>query len=147
MTTHDITQLAQTTTPEEIQPAQEKAFEEAEHAPRPVYSIVAPVFNEEETLPHFYQRLVTAMEQMGESFELLLINDGSRDRSYHIMQELHERDPRVHAIDFSRNFGHQIAIFPVWTTPTGRRSSSWIATCKIRRRSFPTWPRAGKRVW
>src|SRR5258707_5315617 len=110
MTTHDITQLAQTTTPEEIQPAQEKAFEEAEHAPRPVYSIVAPVFNEEETLPHFYQRVVTAMEQMGESFELLLINDGSRDRSYHIMQELHERDPRVHASDFSRNFGHQIAI-------------------------------------
>lgn len=77
---------------------------------RPVFSIVAPVFNEEETLPHFYQRVIEAMERMGESFELLLVNDGSHDRSYRIMQELHERDPRVHAIDFSRNFGHQIAI-------------------------------------
>jgi len=84
--------------------------ESPEQPDRPVYSVVAPVFNEEETLPHFYARVVKAMEQLDESFELLLINDGSRDSSYHIMQELHERDPRVHAIDFSRNFGHQIAI-------------------------------------
>lgn len=84
--------------------------ESPEQPARSVYSIVAPVFNEEETLPHFYERVVKIMEQLDESFELLLINDGSRDRSYHIIQELHERDPRVHAIDFSRNFGHQIAI-------------------------------------
>ena len=89
---------------------QETAQEAPEQPVRPVYSIVAPVFNEEETLPHFYERIVKVMEQLGESFELLLINDGSRDRSYRIMQELHEQDPRVHAIDFSRNFGHQIAI-------------------------------------
>jgi len=75
-----------------------------------VYSIVAPVFNEEETLPHFYERIVQVMEQVGEPFELLLVNDGSRDNSFRIMQELHSRDPRVHAIDFSRNFGHQVAI-------------------------------------
>ena len=97
-------------TQEVEQVSQEMDFQLPEHSVRPVYSIVAPVFNEEETLPHFYQRVVETMEQMDESFELLLINDGSRDRSYRIMQELHERDPRVHAIDFSRNFGHQIAI-------------------------------------
>lgn len=94
-----------------IRPATtEVAAESSENSPRPVYSIVAPVFNEEETLPHFYERAVKALEQLGETFELVLINDGSHDRSYQIMQELHERDPRVHAIDFSRNFGHQIAI-------------------------------------
>ncbi|MBV9689411.1 MAG: glycosyltransferase family 2 protein [Ktedonobacteraceae bacterium] len=77
---------------------------------RPVYSIVAPVFNEEETLPHFYKRIITIMEQITEPFELLLINDGSRDASLQIMQNLHEHDPRVRVIDFSRNFGHQVAI-------------------------------------
>jgi dolichol-phosphate mannosyltransferase len=75
-----------------------------------VYSIVAPVFNEEQTLPHFYKRIITVMEQVAEPFELLLINDGSRDASLQIMQNLHEHDPRVRVVDFSRNFGHQVAI-------------------------------------
>lgn len=74
------------------------------------YSIVAPVFNEEETLPHFYKHVVEVMEGQTEPFELVLVNDGSRDGSYRIMQELHVQDPRVRVINFSRNFGHQIAI-------------------------------------
>jgi glycosyltransferase involved in cell wall biosynthesis len=78
--------------------------------PPVTYSIVAPVFNEEETLPHFYERVIAVMENLGEPFELLFVNDGSRDGSFRIMQELHDKDPRVHAINFSRNFGHQIAI-------------------------------------
>ncbi len=77
---------------------------------QPVYSVVAPVFNEEETLPHFYERMIAVMDGLGEPFELLLVNDGSHDNSFRIMKELHERDPRVRVIDFSRNFGHQIAI-------------------------------------
>jgi dolichol-phosphate mannosyltransferase len=68
------------------------------------------VFNEEETLPHFYERVIAVMDSLGEPFELLFVNDGSRDGSFRIMQELHDKDPRVHAINFSRNFGHQIAI-------------------------------------
>jgi dolichol-phosphate mannosyltransferase len=74
------------------------------------YSIVAPVFNEEETLPHFYERVIAVMDNLGEPFELLFVNDGSRDGSFRIMQELHDKDPRIYAINFSRNFGHQIAI-------------------------------------
>ncbi len=77
---------------------------------RPAYSIVAPVFNEEETVPHFYQEVVSVMEGLGEPFEIVLINDGSRDGSYRVMREIHDRDPRVRVVDFSRNFGHQIAI-------------------------------------
>ena len=76
----------------------------------PTYSIVAPVFNEEETLPHFYEEVVTVMEGIGEPFEIILINDGSVDGSYKIMQSLHAQDSRVRILDFSRNFGHQIAI-------------------------------------
>src|SRR5437588_3515612 len=77
---------------------------------RPAYSIVAPVFNEQETLPHFYQRVIEVMEEVGESFELVLINHGSCDGSFRTMRDLHNRDSRVRVIDFSRNFGHQIAI-------------------------------------
>jgi glycosyltransferase involved in cell wall biosynthesis len=79
----------------------------AEH---PIYSIVAPVFNEAETLPHFYTRVIKVMEDIGEPFEIVLINDGSRDKTYAILQEIHEKDARVRVVDFSRNFGHQIAI-------------------------------------
>lgn len=76
----------------------------------PVYSVVAPVFNEEETLPRFYETVIRVMEQLEETFELVLINDGSTDRTYTLMQELHAQDPRVRVVNFSRNFGHQIAI-------------------------------------
>ena len=79
-------------------------------APTPTYSIVAPVFNEEETLPHFYEEVVAVMESVAKPFEIILINDGSTDGSYKIMQALHARDSRVRILDFSRNFGHQIAI-------------------------------------
>lgn len=89
----------------------EETSEGAEQAiSHPVYSIVAPIFNEEETLPHFYQRVVEVMEPLGEPFELILVNDGSLDGSYSVMRTLHQQDARVRVVDFSRNFGHQIAI-------------------------------------
>jgi dolichol-phosphate mannosyltransferase len=75
-----------------------------------VYSIVAPAVNEEDALPHFYDRVVAVMEQVGEPFEVVLVNDGSSDSTFRVMRALHERDPRVRVVDFSRNFGHQIAI-------------------------------------
>jgi polyisoprenyl-phosphate glycosyltransferase len=77
---------------------------------RPVYSIVAPVYNEQELLPEFYQRVKNTMDQLNEPWELVLINDGCRDRSPEIMRELNAQDPRVKVINFSRNFGHQLAI-------------------------------------
>jgi len=86
----------------------------------PVFSVVAPVFNEEETLPHFYERLAAVMDQLGQPWELVLINDGSQDASYTVMRALHDRDPRVTAVDFSRNFGHQIAISAGLDQATGQ---------------------------
>jgi Glycosyltransferases involved in cell wall biogenesis len=77
---------------------------------QPVYSIVAPVFNEEETLPHFYEQVIQVMESVNESFELILVNDGSSDGTFRLMRALYEQDRRVHIVDFSRNFGHQVAI-------------------------------------
>jgi dolichol-phosphate mannosyltransferase len=76
----------------------------------PVYSIVAPVFNEAETLPHFYERVIAVMQELGEPFELLLVDDGSTDASREVLRRLHARDHRVRVVSFSRNFGHQMAI-------------------------------------
>lgn len=77
---------------------------------RPQISVVAPVFNEEETLPEFYRRVRAVMDGLGEPWELVLVDDGSSDDSFRIARELHEQDPRVRVVRFARNFGHQIAI-------------------------------------
>ncbi len=77
---------------------------------RPVLSVVAPVYNEEETLPHFYRRVTAVMEDVGEPYELVLVDDGSRDGSPALLRAMAARDPRVRVITFSRNFGHQAAL-------------------------------------
>lgn len=77
---------------------------------RPTFSVVAPVFNEEQLLPEFCRRVIATMEPLNEPFELVLINDGCIDRSPAMMRELSQNDPRIKVINFSRNFGHQIAI-------------------------------------
>jgi dolichol-phosphate mannosyltransferase len=74
------------------------------------FSVVAPVYNEAETLPHFYARVVAVMEGLGEPWELIFVNDGSRDSSFAVMWGLAAHDTRVRVVDFSRNFGHQAAI-------------------------------------
>jgi glycosyltransferase involved in cell wall biosynthesis len=76
----------------------------------PTISVVAPVFNEETILPELYRRVREVLDGTGEDWELVLINDGSRDRSPEIMRQLHKQDPRVRVIYFARNFGHQVAI-------------------------------------
>ena len=76
----------------------------------PRYSIIAPCFNEEGVLYELQRRIREVMDQTGESWELVLVNDGSRDRTAEIMRELHAADSRVKVLDFARNFGHQIAV-------------------------------------
>ncbi len=77
---------------------------------RPMYSIVAPVFNEAGNLQRFYQEVKAALDGIGESWELLLVNDGSTDGSQELMLQLAEKDSRLRVISFARNFGHQIAV-------------------------------------
>lgn len=79
-------------------------------SPKPVYSVVAPVYEESKGLPEFYERVRKAMDALGEPWELVMVNDGSRDNSLEVMRQIHEKDPRVKLIDFARNFGHQIAV-------------------------------------
>ncbi|AOY82452.1 glycosyltransferase family 2 protein [Moorena producens JHB] len=75
----------------------------------PTYSLVIPVYNEENSILELYRRISTVMDQLGEA-ELILVNDGSCDRSLELMRDLHQKDPRVCYLSLSRNFGHQIAV-------------------------------------
>ncbi|MEC4885921.1 MAG: glycosyltransferase family 2 protein [Scytonema sp. PMC 1070.18] len=76
----------------------------------PKYSFIVPIYNEEETIPEMYRRLSAVMNRMDGLVELILINDGSRDRSLQMIREVHQKDERVCYISFARNFGHQIAV-------------------------------------
>ena len=73
-------------------------------------SIVVPVYNEEENIAHFVQSVTAVMEQLPYTYEMLFIDDGSRDRSREILLELGTRDPRVQSIFLARNSGHQLAL-------------------------------------
>ncbi len=77
---------------------------------QPVISVIVPIFNEEEVIPELYRRMVAVLDVIGQPWELICVNDGSRDESLSLLLSLREQDPRVKVINFSRNFGHQIAI-------------------------------------
>ena len=76
-------------------------------------SIIIPCFNEEEALPIYYAEMKKVMDSMKKqtSFELLFVDDGSSDRTYEIMKDLHRKDGRCQYLSFSRNFGKEAAIY------------------------------------
>lgn len=75
-----------------------------------VLSIVAPIYNEIGNIEELYKRLRGVMESVGESWELLLIDDGSTDGSTEVIRRLAQEDERVRPVIFARNFGHQLAV-------------------------------------
>ena len=76
----------------------------------PLLSVVVPVYDEEASLQALHERVSAVLERAGEPFELVLVDDGSRDGSWKKMRELAAADPRVVLVRLSRNFGHQIAV-------------------------------------
>src|ERR671933_2433760 len=76
----------------------------------PKYSLVIPVYNEEKSIAELYRRLSAVIDQLGEPVEVILVNDGSRDRTLSQLRDLQEKDPRFCYISLARNFGHQIAV-------------------------------------
>ena len=72
-------------------------------------SVVIPLLNEEESIPHLYRALTDAMESYGRSYEVIIVDDGSRDRSFALLKEIAERDPRFTVVRLRRNFGQTAA--------------------------------------
>lgn len=77
----------------------------------PYISVVIPVYNEEKTLEELYRRLTATLDALGKSYEIILTNDGSKDQSSKLLQELHDRRPtQIRVIEFNGNFGQHMAI-------------------------------------
>lgn len=73
-------------------------------------SIVIPVFDEEESIPHLYRSIKDVMERLGRSYEILFVDDGSKDSSFAALEHLHKIDPCVKVVSFRRNFGQTAAM-------------------------------------
>lgn len=89
---------------------------------RRLLSIVLPAYNEEEVLPKTYARFSAEcpkFSEFGLNYEIILVNDGSRDRTPAILDELAARDPHIRAVHLTRNFGHQAAITAGLTVARG----------------------------
>ena len=76
----------------------------------PTYSIIVPCYNEEAVLLETHSRLSRVMQQMDGDYEIIYVNDGSRDATPQILETLCEEDARVKALMFARNAGHQMAV-------------------------------------
>ena len=74
------------------------------------YSVVLPVYNEEENLPTLYKRIIKVLTSLKADYEIIFVNDGSNDKTKNILVNLNKKNPRVKIINFSRNFGHQTAV-------------------------------------
>src|SRR5438270_7730474 len=74
------------------------------------YSVVVPFFNEQENIPPLYMKITEVMDSIGESYELILIDDGSRDNSFKVLSDIYEHDRRVNLVRLRRNFGQTPAL-------------------------------------
>jgi undecaprenyl-phosphate 4-deoxy-4-formamido-L-arabinose transferase len=77
----------------------------------PELSVVIPVYNEEENLPELLQRLKTSLGAIGQPYEVIFVNDGSRDRSLQILKDASAADAALKVVDFNRNYGQHAAVF------------------------------------
>lgn len=77
----------------------------------PILSVVVPAYNEEESLPILYERLLPVLSGLAVPWELIIADDGSSDDTWAKIMALHDRDPRVRGARLSRNFGHQYGLF------------------------------------
>lgn len=84
-------------------------------------SFVIPIYNEQDNLLVLYERLQELFQKLADqyAFEIILVNDGSKDNSWNIINELTHKDPRIKGITFSRNFGHQMALTAGYDHATG----------------------------
>src|ERR1044072_4777470 len=76
----------------------------------PTLSVVVPVFDEADVLPEFHARLARVMDNLNVTWEVVYVNDGSRDTSLRLLEDFHTADHRVAIVNLSRNFGKEIAM-------------------------------------
>ncbi|MDW8234617.1 MAG: glycosyltransferase family 2 protein, partial [Roseiflexaceae bacterium] len=86
-----------------------EAIRQRDGASAPYLSVVVPVYNEEENIPHLYERLTSELEHLGLPYEIIAVDDGSRDRSFALLRDLARADRRLRVVRLRRNFGQTAA--------------------------------------
>ena len=76
----------------------------------PTLSVVVPVYNEEESILPLYRKIRQACEQLGNAYEMVFVDDGSRDRTFELLQRIHSRDACVRVIRLRKNYGQTAAM-------------------------------------
>lgn len=109
-------------------------------------SVVLPAYNEEESVPLAARTIGGLLAEADIPYELLFVNDGSRDHTWQAIQKAAEQDPRVRGIRFSRNFGKEAAIFAGLAQAGARAAWSWTVTSSTRRRRFWRCTVSGRRA-
>ena len=94
------------------------------------FSFISPVYNEQDGLEGFYQRLTAVAGQLGEPYEIIFVNDGSTDDTEQVLHRLSTNDARVKVVEFSRNFGHQVAVTAGYDHACGRAVICLDADCQ-----------------
>jgi glycosyltransferase involved in cell wall biosynthesis len=82
-------------------------------------SIVLPIYNEAESIPHLLEELTPVLETTGRTFEIICVDDGSRDGSFEELKKRHAQDERVRVVRFRRNFGQTAAFAAGFDRPPG----------------------------
>ncbi len=101
------------------------------------YSIVVPFFNEQENVPPLYMKLTEVMDSIGEPYELVFVDDGSRDNTFKVLSEIYEHDRRVNLVRLRRNFGQTAGLKAGSTLRAAKLSSPWMAICSTTPKKFP----------
>ena len=87
-------------------------------------SVVVPIYNEEDCIPDLLGKLTASLERVGKPWEIICVDDGSRDDSFDLLRAEHARDGRIKAIRFRRNFGQT----PAFTAGFDAAAGKWIVT-------------------
>lgn len=117
MTTTTLTRPAAAVEPTKVVALGNIGLHSADPSPR--ISIVIPLYNEEESIPHLWEQLDKAIANYGQPAEVIIVDDGSKDRSFALLQEIAQRDQRFTIIRFRRNFGQTAAFAAGFAQATG----------------------------
>ena len=109
------------------------------------YSIVVPFYNEQENIPTLYMKITEVMDSIGEPYEMVFVDDGSKDNSYRVLSDIYEHDRRVNVVRLRRNFGQTAALKAGLILRAAMSSFRWTAICSTIPRKFrASWKKLKK---